>query len=942
VTYPQGAPDPGSETDSDPDSSDADARIALSVVDGQPPPDAPAALVSALAGVQKIMTTLGALVNDGAPMPAGDTHWGPFLVKETVGRGRFGIVYRAFDPVMAREVAVKLYADGELPAEPRLMARVRHPNVVTIHGAAIHDGRAGIWMELLAGRTLAARLEADGPLPEDAVARIGVELCRALEAVHGAGLVHQDVKPRNVMEQPDGRIVLMDFGAGLPAPRDGASPCALSGTPLYMAPEVVLGRPPSPRSDVYSLGVLLYQLLTGTYPAYAADWKELSALHARRVIDVRKVQEALRGLRPDLARPLACALAQALAGERERHASARELRAALESALRRRTVWAQRQWPLAGAAAFAAVLACAVGFDHLSAARRAPTATALRRLSWDYGLAADPARSPDGRWIAYASDRAGAGDLDLWIQRIGSSVPVRLTTDPADDSQPSFSPDGEHIAFRSERDGGGVYVMAASGGEARRIATDAHAPRYSPDGRWIAVLGRSTTFVSLIPTSGAPPVVLPLAAPESDDTVVWSPDSTRVLFIGVGTHADADWWVVRVDPEGHGPRIVRTGLFDVVRRLGGDPLLFCPAPGQWNGTRVLFQARIGDATNLWEIELDPRSFKVVGEPSRVTVSVDEQSQPTMGPDGAVLFATHTVTPALWELPLGPDGLANGAPRPITSSVEVVGSHAISHDGRVIAFSTRLGNRIGIAVRDMATGIELMPGRAGPASLERVPLLSADGSRVMYEAVVGGQSQVQIVPRGGGAVEVVCRPCGPATDWSADGRYVILQHDTTQRAWLGVLDRRTGRESVVLQAADRAIYRGHFSPDERWLTFHTAPISGSPTEFVAPFHGAQPVDRREWIAVSSGATLTDAPRWSAEGTLLYYVSDRDGFRCLWAQPLEPATKQPVGDPRALLHMHRRKTSIGNVDIRGIDVTVGGGRLVFNVAESQGNIWLAEPR
>jgi len=270
---------------------DADALVALSVIDGarpMTPVPPPPGLVSALQGVHKIMTTLGALVVSDLPMPAVENRWGPFLLQETVGRGRYGVVHRAFDPAVARDVAVKLYPGDALPSEPRLLARVRHPGVVTVFGAAVHDGRPGIWMELVHGRTLAERLAAEGPLPVQEVARIARELCRALEAVHAADLVHQDVKPQNVMEQADGRIVLMDFGAGLAREAAAVPPRRLSGTPLYMAPEVVRGQSPSPASDLYSLGVLLYQLLTGTYPAYAADWKELAAVHARRVIDARR------------------------------------------------------------------------------------------------------------------------------------------------------------------------------------------------------------------------------------------------------------------------------------------------------------------------------------------------------------------------------------------------------------------------------------------------------------------------------------------------------------------------------------------------------------------------------------------------------------------------------------------------------------------------------
>ena len=163
---------------------------------------------------------------------AAPSTWGPFVIHERVGRGGFGSVHRAFDPAVDRDVAVKLYAAASLPAEPRLMARVRHPNVVTVFGAAVHDGHPGICMELIRGRTLADRLQVEGPLPPIEVERIGLTLCGALAAVHAARLVHQDIKAHNVIEDDGGRIVLMDFGAGSPAtsPRGRSASPALRST----------------------------------------------------------------------------------------------------------------------------------------------------------------------------------------------------------------------------------------------------------------------------------------------------------------------------------------------------------------------------------------------------------------------------------------------------------------------------------------------------------------------------------------------------------------------------------------------------------------------------------------------------------------------------------------------------------------------------------------
>jgi eukaryotic-like serine/threonine-protein kinase len=260
-----------------------------------------------------------------APAAASPSTWGPFVIHERVGRGGFGSVHRAFDPAVERDLAVKLYATAALPAEPRLTARVRHPNVVTVFGAAVHDGQPGFCMELIHGRTLAERVKAEGPLPPADVARIALALCGALSAVHAARLVHQDVKAQNVMEEDGGRIVLMDLGAGFSCD-EPVSPVRLSGTPLYMAPEVLRGERPSAQTDVYSLGVLLFHLLTGTYPVCAESVEELRRAHERqRETGTRRFEVALRELSPRISAALARCVARALSPRGQRYDSAADL-----------------------------------------------------------------------------------------------------------------------------------------------------------------------------------------------------------------------------------------------------------------------------------------------------------------------------------------------------------------------------------------------------------------------------------------------------------------------------------------------------------------------------------------------------------------------------------------------------------------------------------------
>jgi TolB-like protein/tetratricopeptide (TPR) repeat protein len=321
--------------------------------------------------------------------------WAHLELVERLGGGSSGDVYRAWDRHLEREVALKLLrvdeAVGDLHAsritmEGRLLARVHHVNVITVHGVDVHERRVGLWMQLVRGVTLEQQLADHGLLSAREAALVGIDLCHALAAIHAAGLIHRDVKAQNVMREDGGRIVLMDLGTSREAGtlRPSTSP-DLAGTPLYLAPEIFTGAAASERTDLYSLGVLIYHLVTGAFPVHAATMQELQEGHRQH----RAVR--LRDARADLPTGFVRVVERAIAGDPEqRYATAGAFEADLVAALSDATpapapvaidLPKERPWtsvPRAGilVAALAVLVAIAAVAWPVLRAWRAPTAVA--------------------------------------------------------------------------------------------------------------------------------------------------------------------------------------------------------------------------------------------------------------------------------------------------------------------------------------------------------------------------------------------------------------------------------------------------------------------------------------------------------------------------------------------------------------------------------------
>ena len=890
---------------------------------------------------------------------------GHYRINDKLGQGGMGVVYRALDTRLGRPVAIKVLPHGAVADperkrrfthEARAASALNHPGIVTIYEIDSVDGVDFIAMECVEGRTLQELCGRKGlPLPE--ALDYAVQLADALSSAHAAGIVHRDLKPSNIMVTAKGLLKVLDFGvAKLTEPGTSDDPAAtqtlltregaVMGTVAYMSPEQAEGKLVDARSDIFSFGSVFYEMLSGRR-AFQRE-TTTSALSAILRDEPARLREVAPHVPREVERVVGLCLRKDL---RRRFQHMDDLKIALDALREEPDIVKPRQELTAAAKRTGAkrnALIVAVGLVLILAAailtwlrsrdRPSSPPAALTRLTFDSGLTVDPALSPDGKLLAYASDRAGKGDLDIWVQQLAGGEPLRLTRDPADDNHPSFSPDGGKIVFRSDRDGGGVYVVSALGGEERMIARYGRNPRFSPDGTQIAYwvgdpakVGPSGRKVFVVPSSGG--TSRPLGAGLADARYpIWTPDGKHLLAEGIQDASAplaqaSDWWVVPVD----GGVAVKTGAFDVFRRQGLSAYM---GPGDWAGENLVFAAVNGDSTSLWKIRIPSGSWRAARDPQRLTFGSGRDAEPSRaaeagGQQTLLAFSSLSSRNNVWRLPL------RGEWRQLTTSASPDTNPSASSDGKKIAFlSGRSGNK-DVWMRDLASGQEtaLTTG----ALQVSPPILTSDGSKVAYSVLEKRKRPIFVAATSRGMAEKVCEDCGEPVGWSSDGSKLLYVSGQPQH--VNLLNLASGSTAPLLQHPQFSLDQAHFSPDDRWIAFVARTSPDRTRVFIVPFtHGAAP-GPNEWIGITNGETWDDKPRWHVSGDALLFYSKRDGFGCIWNQRLDPATKRAIGEPSPVYHFHNNRLSLMHMYAPLLDLSVTRDSVIFNLIEFTGNIWMA---
>ena len=569
--------------------------------------------------------------------------------------------------------------------------------------------------------------------------------------------------------------------------------------------------------------------------------------------------------------------------------------------------------------------------------QQATTGRSLTRLTSTPGLNSDPALSPDGSLLAYASDRHDGTGLDIWVQPVAGGDATRLTTDEGDETEPAFSPDGKWVVY-AKREEGGIYVVPAAGGEPRALVHESRTrtPRYSPDGKWVLYWtgqpvwnelsgGRANGTLKVVSAQGGAPQSVGSRI-DSGRFGIWAPDSVHILFLGGEEAASArtlDWYVT--SREGVGA--IRTWALTVLHDSG----VRGPAvPGAWDPAdgSVIFSTTASGESNLWKVGVDGINGHITSTPQRLTFGTAIERSPVLARDGRVAFASVSENVDIWRVRLDPaSGVAAGPLERITNDAGADRVANVSDDGRLLAWGSWRGGRDALWLRDLVTGRErhiadgeLIYGRISP-----------DAATVAIGRDTEGYDVV-LMPTEGGPTVSICDDCALGA-WSPDGSRIIIRRGHPSR--LSVRDVRSGHETPLASHPAWNLLQPRFSPDGRWVVFHTSNTPTLRQIYAVPVTG-RAVPFEEWVPIVTDFGIQ--PSWSEDGRGVYHFSLRDGAFCVWLQPVEPTTMRPVGAPRAVQHLHEPRLRASAAATATNDVH--GGYLYATLTETTGNIWMLQ--
>jgi serine/threonine protein kinase len=772
---------------------------------------------------------------------------GHFSLLEKIGEGGMGRVYKARDKRLDRFVAIKLLAEARrtdadrrarFVQEAKAASALNHPNIITIHEIGEQDGQTFIVMELVDGKPLNEPIPRKGMRLTEAL-RIAAQVADALTAAHAAGIVHRDLKPANIMVDAHDRAKVLDFGlAKLTAPAATAAAGAdeathtlamdkpvseegvIVGSVPYMSPEQAEGKPVDARSDIFSFGAVLYEMVTGQR-AFRGESK-ISTLAAIVEKDPPPASEISSSTPPELERVIARCLRKDVHRRSQNMADVKlaleELRDESESGkLARPAAVADARtrrwlWPSV-AMACALIAAAAFAWIYLDLRGSRSKGPDLVRLSPEDGHSySEPAISPDGGFVAYVSDRSGKDEL--WLQQVGSGDPIQLTHANEIVEYPAFFPDGKRILYaniRADRTKNTIETISTLGGEPKVLIQGKNSgPKLSPDGRQIAYFdnNQSAGRLMAISSDGGRPRELPAWARMPDALLVaaWTPDSRYLLSMARMSAATGgegfEWFALPVD----GGNPVATGAGAALRAAGlalGIPILM-------TGDRVVFLGGTPGRFNVWEIRLSPGSWRAQGVPRQLTFGTLSEFPHSVSGTGTLALSVGSSRGDFYLIPLS---AATGQPTGV--------SRRLTQDARSKSLRWYTGGDPGSAYFSVLTGLAPNIYAVDPETWKQTFVgaglhlsdISPDGRQVAYSVPEGDSYTIRVGDAGAGLAEsrVLCKACGLANTFSPDGRFLFhdggakVKDDPKRKSTVRLLEVASGKDRLWLEHPTDSVF-----------------------------------------------------------------------------------------------------------------------------------------
>jgi len=699
-----------------------------------------------------------------ATMVAAGAQLGPYRIEAPIGAGGMGNVYRAIDTRLGRAVAIKtihqVFGD-RFEREAQAISALNHPHICTLFDV----GPDYLVMELLEGRTLAELIREEGPLERADVVRFGAEIADALAEAHAAGIVHRDLKPANIILTRRG-VKVLDFGlakVAIEESRELTPTKNVMGTPAYMAPEQLDGEEADPRSDLFALGLVLYEMASGQLP-YPGE--SLGSVLQRGGDSV--VIPPVSRIRPGLPAGLDALIAGLLEPDlSKRLQNAGEVRDQLQRLAGRPR---SNIKALLGVAALGLFLLAAAGLwmTHRSGGRSTPIgqATRVTRITTYEGAESEPSLSPDGARVAFSWSGEKGDNRDIYVTQIGvtqigGQTPLRVTHDPAEDDYPAWSPDGKQIAFLRRRAARrwDIDVVSALGGEERKL----HEARFNTDH-----LGDSHPFLAWSPDSSA--IVFTDASEGQEGRTV-----LNVLSLETGLVRTLDLGGVHGDMGESSPAISPDGRWLAYRRYTGPN----------NGELMVQRLRPG--------------IEVEGAPIAVSGSRPNPASPSWSPDSRrLIFADHR---RLFEWELG------GTARPIYVTSSYLGGLTASWPaGRLRVVVASRGDDYDIWSLPLDPTTHQAAGRATrrvPSSAaENSPRLSPDGRYLAFISSRGGSEEVWLANSDGTNVRQLSRLGAYISGfprWSPDSKHIAFHARTPNEPQIYLVDPDAGAPRQITKS-----------------------------------------------------------------------------------------------------------------------------------------------